>query len=72
MSLIEAIERCPEPQLESLWATDLGDRYWALVRSGVQKEVMSPTEEQKKHSVTQNLILLLVAVLASPGLLMPF
>ena len=55
MSLIEAIERCPEPQLESLWATDLGDRYWALVRSGVQKEVMSPTEEQKKHSVTQKL-----------------
>ena len=55
MSLIEAIERCPEQQLESIWATDLGDRYWALVRSGIQKEVMTPTEEQKKHSVTQKL-----------------
>ena len=30
LSLIEAIERCPESELEGLWATDLGDRYWAL------------------------------------------
>ena len=55
LSLIEAIERCPENQLESIWATDLGDRYWALVRSGIQKEAMTPTEEQKKHAVTQKL-----------------
>lgn len=55
LSLIEAIERCPEQQLESIWATDLGDRYWALVRSGIQKEAMTPTEEQKKHAVTQKL-----------------
>ena len=55
MSLIEAIERCPEQQLQSLWETDLGDRYWALVRSGIQKEVMTPTEEEKKHKVTQKL-----------------
>ena len=55
MSLIEAIERCPEQQLESIWETDLGDRYWALVRSGIQKEAMTPSEEQKKHSVTQKL-----------------
>ena len=54
MSLIEAIERCPEQQLESIWATDLGDRYWALVRSGIQKEAMTPTEEQKKHAGTKN------------------
>ena len=37
LSLIDAIERCPESELEQLWATDLGDRYWALVRSGIQK-----------------------------------
>ena len=55
MSLIEAIERCPEEELENIWATDLGDRYWALVRSGIQKEAMTPTEEQKKHDVTQKL-----------------
>ena len=55
LSLIEAIDRCPEQQLESLWATELGDRYWALVRSGIQKEAMTPTEEQKKHQVTEKL-----------------
>ncbi len=55
MALIEAIERCPEQQLESIWESDLGDRYWALVRSGIQKEAMTPGEEQKKHSVTQKL-----------------
>ena len=55
MSLIEAIERCPEKQLQSIWETDLGDRYWALVRSGIQKEALTPPEEQKKHLVTQKL-----------------
>ena len=42
-------------QLESIWASDLGDRYWALVRSGIQKEPMTPVEEQKKHAATQKL-----------------
>ena len=55
LSLIEAIERCPESELEGLWATDLGDRYWALVRSGIQKEPLTPAEEHKKQSVTQAL-----------------
>ena len=55
ISLIEAIQRCPEQELESIWASDFGDRYWALVRSGIQKEAMTPTEEQKKHAVTQAL-----------------
>ena len=55
MSLIEAIERCPEQELERIWETEFGDRYWALVRSGIQKEAMTPTEEQKKHSVTEKL-----------------
>lgn len=54
-SLIEAIERCPEDQLQAIWATDLGDRYWALVRSGIQKEAMTPAEEQKKQAVTHKL-----------------
>ena len=55
MCLIEAIERCPEHDLQGIWEADLGDRYWALVRSGIQKEPMTPIEEQKKHSVTQKL-----------------
>ena len=54
-SLIEAIERCPELDLEKLWATDLGDRYWALVRSGIQKEALTPAEEHKKQAVIQAL-----------------
>ena len=55
LSLIELIERCPEEQLETIWGSDLGDRYWALVRSGIQKEAMTPSEEQKRHAVTQKL-----------------
>ena len=55
MSLIEAIERCPEQELQGIWETDLGDRYWSLVRSGIQKEAMTPSEEEKKHMVTEKL-----------------
>lgn len=55
LALISAIERCPEHQLQSIWESDLGDRYWALVRSGIQKEPMTPQEEQKKHAATQKL-----------------
>ena len=55
LALISAIEKCQEHQLESLWASDLGDRYWALVRSGIQKEPMTPEEEQKKHAATRKL-----------------
>ena len=55
LSLIEAIGRCPEDQLEEIWSTDFGDRYWSLVRSGIQKEPMTPVEEEKKHYVTQML-----------------
>ena len=55
LALIGAIEQCPEHQLESIWANDLGDRYWALVRSGLQKEPMTPQEEQKKHAATRKL-----------------
>ena len=55
LSLIEAIERCPESELEQLWATDLGDRYWALVRSGIQQESLTPAEERVKQAVTQAL-----------------
>ena len=55
ISLIEAIARCPEDQLEAIWASDFGDRYWSLVRSGIQKEPLNPIEEEKKHLVTNKL-----------------
>jgi hypothetical protein len=55
LQLVEAIGRCPEAQLEQLWATDLGDRYWAMVRSGVQKELLSAADEQRKQAATVTL-----------------
>ena len=55
LDLAAAIQRCPEQQLEQLWSTDLGDRYWAMVRSGVQKEVPTPQEEALKQAATQRL-----------------
>ena len=47
MSLIEAIERCPEQQLQGIWESDVGDRFWCLVRSGILKEFMTPTESKR-------------------------
>jgi hypothetical protein len=48
--LVDAINRCPEAQLEQLWSTDLGDRYWALVRSGVQKEPLDAADASRKQA----------------------
>lgn len=50
-----AIEVCSESDLERLWATDLGDRYWALVRSGVQVEVMSSEDQSLKSNAADRL-----------------
>ena len=50
-----AIQSCPEDQLESLWSTDLGDRFWAIVRSGIQKEPASEAEEVVKQASTSKL-----------------
>ena len=55
LSFVEAIARCPEQQLEQFWATDLGDRYWAMVRSGVQKEPLNPAEDAQKQAATAKL-----------------
>lgn len=55
LALVEAIARCPEQQLEQIWATDLGDRYWAMVRSGVQKEPLNPAEDAQKQAATTRL-----------------
>jgi hypothetical protein len=53
--LVDAIDRCPEAQLEQLWSTDLGDRFWALVRSGIQKEALSPADEARKQAAVRKL-----------------
>ncbi|WP_136975412.1 hypothetical protein [Synechococcus sp. N26] len=43
-----AIERCSEQKLQQLFEADLGDRYWAMVRSGVQKEPLSADDQAFK------------------------
>jgi hypothetical protein len=53
--LAEAIVSCPEQELEAIWGTDFGDRYWAMVRSGVQKEPLAPADEQLKQRSTERL-----------------
>ncbi|WP_254934381.1 hypothetical protein [Cyanobium sp. WAJ14-Wanaka] len=55
LQLINSILRTSEGQLEQLWATDLGDRYWAMVRSGVQNEALGSEEERIKEQVTGRL-----------------
>jgi hypothetical protein len=55
LQLSQLILNCPEQQLESLFSADLADRYWALVRSGVQKEALQPAEDQLKTAVTTKL-----------------
>lgn len=53
--LADLILQAPEGGLEAIWATDLGDRYWAMVRSGVQKEPLSAADAARKQRVTQAL-----------------
>ena len=50
-----AIDRCPEGELEQIWGSDFGERYWAIVRSGVQKEALNPADEQVKQRATERL-----------------
>jgi len=54
-ALADAIDRCPESALEQLWATDLGDRYWALVRSGIQKEELGGADNSRKQAAVARL-----------------
>lgn len=54
-SLAGLIKSAPEQDLERIWATDFGDRYWALVRSGVQKEALAAPDQQIKDSATSQL-----------------
>ena len=50
-----AIDKCPESELESLWDSDLGERYWAIVRSGVQKEELNQDDQVIKNNAVLRL-----------------
>ena len=53
--LADLIVAAPEAELQAAWASDLGDRYWAMVRSGIQKEPLNPSDEQRKQRAIQAL-----------------
>ena len=48
----QAILNCEEAQLQSLWEGDLGDRYWAIVRSGIQKETLNSQDQTIKDQIS--------------------
>ena len=52
---VRALQNCSEDQFESLWSGDVGDRYWAIVRSGIQKEPLASEDELIKDKVTEQL-----------------
>lgn len=52
-SLAELIQQAPFSDLERIWATDFGDRYWALVRSGIQNEMLDPQDLAVRDDVTR-------------------
>ena len=54
-ALANAIFACPESDLQSFWSTALGDRYWSLVRSGIQSQQSSPADISIKNKATQML-----------------
>ena len=54
-TLAGLIEVSPEQDLERIWATDFGERYLALVRSGVQKEPLAEQDQQIKDRATNQL-----------------
>lgn len=55
IQLSHLILECPEQELESLFTSDLGDRYWSMVRSGIQKENLNDEENSIKDLVTTKL-----------------
>lgn len=54
-SLVPLIQSASSDELERIWSTDFGDRYWALVRSGVQNEPYDSEDRSIVENVTQQL-----------------
>ena len=53
--LAQLILQADESRLGGFFSGDFGDRYWALVRSGIQKEPLAQTDEQIKQEATRRL-----------------
>ena len=54
-SIAYLINDAPENTLESLWSTELGERYWALVRSGIQSEPLAPVDSSIRDAAVSKL-----------------
>ena len=50
-----AIKNCPENLLENIWVNHISDRYWAIVRSGIQKQTLSPQDSDLKQAAVAQL-----------------
>ena len=53
--LVDLILAAPESSLEPTWGGDFGDRYWAMVRSGIQNEPLRAGDEQRKQRAVRAL-----------------
>ena len=53
--LVHLISLAPEVELESIWSGDFGDRYWSMVRSGIQREARSSEDEKHFQNSVQRL-----------------
>jgi hypothetical protein len=73
--LCQLILDCPPQELDSLFQPELADRYWALVRSGIQAESILPVEETiqeiafSKPQDTRSLLVALCYQQPSPSIL---
>ena len=73
--LCQLILDCPPQELDGLFQPDLADRYWALVRSGIQTEPTMPNEKTIKDVAfsqlrdTRSLLVALCYQQPSPAIL---
>ena len=70
--LAELILRTDDSSLESSFSTDFADRYWSLVRSGIQSVPLSPEMAKIKESVKAKLTPSLGGGFSSPGAISAF
>jgi hypothetical protein len=55
LSLASAIDNSPESDLQSYFSTEFADRYWSLIRSGIQKESLTLEDQTIKQNVIHRL-----------------
>lgn len=54
-ALAQLIQAAPSSDLERIWSTEFGDRYWALVRSGIQNVGLGQADQVIKEAAIHQL-----------------